>query len=172
MERDEGESPDEVGGDEQAAAIGDFDVEEFLATVGFEEESNILTRRQVEVLALRERGFKQASIAEQLGTSRANVSGIETSARENVAKARETVRVADLLSAPVRVEIGANSDLYNVPYQVFDACDDAGVKVNEDAPELIRRISDAADNVIEGREICERLVVTITGDGDVWVHRP
>jgi len=172
MEREEGESPDGPDSDGLGAVAGDFDIEEFLATVGFEEESNILTRRQVEVLALRERGFKQATIADRLGTSRANVSGIENSARENVAKARETVRIADLLSAPVQVEIAKDSDLYDVPYQVFDACDDAGVKVNEDAPELIRRISDAADDAVSGREVRERFVVTVTGDGDVWVHNP
>lgn len=170
MERDDGKSPSGTNGDELAAAPGDLDVEEFLDTVSFDKESNILTRRQVEVLVLRERGFTQANIADRLGTSRANVAGIETSARENVAKARETVRIADLLSAPVRVEIAGDSDLYDVPYRVFDACDDAGVKVNEDAPGLIRRISEAADGVIEGREVRERFVVTVTGDGDVWVH--
>lgn len=169
MERDEGTSPN---GEELAKVAEAFDVEEFLATVGFEAESNILTRRQVEVLALRERGLKQATIANRLDTSRANISGIEASARNNVARARETVRIADLLSAPVQVEISSDSDLYDVPYEVFDACDDAGVKVNEDAPELIRRITDAADDAIEGREVRERFVVTVTGDGDVWVHRP
>ncbi|MFT4922529.1 MAG: Tfx family DNA-binding protein [Haloarculaceae archaeon] len=172
MDRDTDESPSKTDGDKQVAAVGDFDIEEFLATVGFEEESNVLTRRQVKVLALRERGFKQETIADQLGTSRANVSGIETSARENVSKARETVRIMDLLAAPVQVEISANSDLYDVPYRVFDACDDAGVKVNEDAPELIRRISDAVGDAVEGREVRDQFVVTVTGDGDVWVTGP
>jgi Tfx family DNA-binding protein len=171
MDRDKGESPGRTDGDE-LAAVGDFDIEAFLATVGFEEETNVLTRRQVEVLALRERGFDQATIADRLGTSRANVSGIETSARENVTKARETVRIADLLSAPIQVEISASSDLYDVPSRVFDACDDAGVKVNEDAPELIRRISDVVGDSIKGREVGERFVVTVTGDGDVWVTGP
>jgi Tfx family DNA-binding protein len=171
MTREETDGSRGTDGDEAVGAAEDFDVEEFLATVGFEEDTTILTRRQMEVLVLRERGFKQATIAGRLGTSRANVSGIEASARENVARARETVRIADLLSAPIRVEISSDSDLYDVPYRVFDACDDAGVKVNEDAPGLIRRISDAVGDAIEGREVRERFVVTVTGDGDVWVHR-
>lgn len=172
MEREEAEDPKDTGGDELSGAAGDFDIEAFLDTVGFDTESTILTRRQMEVLVLRERGFKQATIAERLGTTRANVSGIEASARENVTKARKTVQFTELLSAPVRVEISSNSDLYNVPYRVFDACDDAGVKVNEDAPGLIRRISDAVGDAIEGREVREQFVVTVTADGDVWVRRP
>lgn len=150
----------------------EIDVDSFLEESGFDTESMMLTRRQAAVLLMRERGLKQATIAERLGTSRANVSGIESSARENVEKAHETVAFAKLLSAPVRVEIPANTDLYDVPDLVFDACDDVDMKVSHSAPDLMKLISDGADDAVEGREVRSRLVVTVTTDGTVWVRSP
>jgi len=161
--------PEHRAGDETP---GEVDVDEFLTRVGFESESTLLTRRQAEVLVLRERGFKQATIADRLGTSRENVTGIEARARENVRKAEETVTFAELLSAPVRVEIPAETDLYDAPDMVFDACDEAGVKVTHNAPDLMKLISDAAGSAVEGRLIREELFVNVTNDGTVRVRTP
>ena len=144
---------------------------ELLAQSGFEADSNVLTRRQAEVLALREYGLRQADIADRLGTSRANVSSVEASARENVEKARETVSFADALSAPVRVRVEDGTDLYDVPDLVYDACDEAGVKVGYAAPELMKVVSDAAGDAVHGREVRAELLVGVTGDGQVRVRR-
>jgi len=153
-------------------SVHGFDAEGFLDDVGFDEDSALLTRRQAKVLVMRERGFKQAAIAEKLGTSRANVSGIEASGRENIAQAKETVAFAKLLSAPVRVEVPADTDLYNLPDLVFDACDEADLKVAYTAPDLMKLISDAADDAIEGREVKCDLVVSVTTDGEIQVRTP
>ena len=57
------------------AADGEVpDPDELLARFGFDPESHVLTQRQAEVLVLREQGLRQSTIAELLGTSRANVS--------------------------------------------------------------------------------------------------
>ena len=150
----------------------DLDVDEFLSEVGFDSDSTILTRRQAEILVMREHDLTQATIANRLGTSRANVTSIEARARENVEKARETVTFVELLSAPIRVEIPADSDLYDVPDMVFDACDEAGVKVSHTAPDLMKLVSDEADDAIEGREVRERLFVNVTTEGTVRVRKP
>jgi len=150
----------------------DLDVESFLETTGFDIAESFLTRRQAEVLLLREYGRKQTEIADRLGTSRANVSNIEASARENVAKARETVAFADLLAAPVRVTVPVETDLYDVPDIVFDACDDVGVKVDYSAPDLMKLISDEAGGAVKGREVRQRLSVSVTTDGTVRVRTP
>ncbi|WP_416838444.1 Tfx family DNA-binding protein [Haloferax sp. DFSO52] len=147
------------------------DVDELLDTAGFDPERSVLTRRQAEVLALREQGVRQSTIADYLGTSRANVSSVEASARANVEKARETVTFVDALTAPVRIEVAAGSDLYDVPKQVYDACDDAGVKVNQTAPDLMKIVSDAAGEAVKGREVKESLFVGVTSDGRVRVRR-
>jgi len=146
------------------------DSEELLERVGFDEDASVLTRRQAEVLALREEGISQADIAESLGTSRANVSSVESSARENVAKARETVAFAEALSAPVQLTVEAGTDLYDVPEMVYSACDDAGVKVARTAPEVIRLVGDDAGDAVHGREVRRDITVTVTGDGSVQVR--
>jgi Tfx family DNA-binding protein len=148
------------------------DIDELLSEAGFDAESNVLTRRQAEVFVLRERGYRQATIASLLGTSRANIASVEASARENVAKAQETVAFAETLSAPVSVEIPAGTDLYDVPHRIFDVCDEAGVKVNHTAPDLMKLISDAAIDAIQGRRVRQRLLVTVTNDGTVRVRTP
>jgi HTH-type transcriptional regulator, fmd operon transcriptional regulator len=148
------------------------DVAELLEEIGFEADTSVLTYRQAQVLALREREVSQARIADALGTSRANVSSIETSARENVAKAQETVAFADALRAPVRVAVPEETDLYDVPQLVYEACDDAGVKVDHTAPDLMKVISDAAGDAISGRQVASPLTVSVTTDGAVRVrHR-
>jgi hypothetical protein len=150
---------------------GDVNIDALLDRAGFDPETNVLTRRQAEVLVLRERNVRQATIADRIGTSRANVSSIEASARANIEKARETIAFAEALSAPVTVEVDVGTDLYNVPKLVYDACDEAGVKVNYTAPDLMKIVSDAADDAVQGREVRESLLVGVTSDGNVRVRR-
>lgn len=148
------------------------DVEAILRGSGFSSERTFLTHRQAEVFVLREYGFKQAEIADYIDTTRENVSGIEARARENIDKARETIEFSELVSAPVRLEIPADTDLYDLPDMVFDACDTAGIKVGQNAPELMKSISDAAGSAVEGRQVRTELVVNVTSDGTVRIKMP
>lgn len=148
------------------------DVDALLADLDFDESESVLTRRQAEVLALRERDIPQQAIADYLGTSRANVSSVEASARENVARAHETVAFADALRAPVRVTVEAGTELYDVPNRVFSACDEAGVKVNRTAPELMKLVGDEAGDAVRGREVHRDIVVGVSSGGTVYVRMP
>jgi len=150
----------------------DVNAADLLERAGFDADESVLTDRQAEVLALRERGLRQSDIADRLGTSRANVSSVEASARDNVERARETVAFAEALAAPVRVEIDAETDLYDAPKRVYDACDDAGVKVNLTAPDLMKTIGDRAGDAVRGREVRNRLYVTVNADGQIRVRQP
>jgi hypothetical protein len=146
------------------------DADELLERAGFDADESVLTRRQAEVLVLREAGIAQADIAEDLGTSRANVSSVEASARENVAKARETIDFVEVLSAPVQLTVEEGTDLYDVPNLVYSACDDADVKVSYTAPELMKLVGDAAGDAVRGRAVKRDITVTVTRDGDVRVR--
>ncbi|WP_332897318.1 Tfx family DNA-binding protein [Haladaptatus sp. CMSO5] len=148
-----------------------LDVAALLDRIGFDPEKSILTRRQAEVLALREQGEAQATIANLLGTSRANVSSIESSARSNIEKARETVAFAETLRAPVQITVDAGTDLYDVPAQVYGACDDAGVKVGHTAPELMKVVGDEAGDAVTGRQVVKPLLIGVTHEGVVRVRR-
>ncbi|THE65456.1 Tfx family DNA-binding protein [Salinadaptatus halalkaliphilus] len=146
------------------------EVDDLLGEIGFDPSTSVLTYRQAQVLALRERDVSQAEIADELGTSRANVSSIEASGRENVQKARETIAFAEALRAPVRVRVPAGTDLYDVPQLVYEACDEQGVKVDYTAPDLMKVVSDAAGSAVSGRQISTPLVVGVTSDGMVRVR--
>lgn len=149
----------------------DIDVDEILEQAGFDAEESVLTRRQAAVLALRERDLTQSDIADRFGTSRANVASIESSARENVSKARETVSVAETLHAPVKLAVSSGTDLYDVPPRLFDACDNADVKVPHTAPELLTEISDGAGDAVVGRRVRTGLLVSVGADGSINVRR-
>jgi len=145
------------------------DVDRILNKVGFNAEKNLLTRRQAEVLALRHQGLRQLDIANLLGTSRANISNIERSAQENIEKATEAIDFITVLTAPLRVTIPADTDLYRVPKMVYDAADDAGIEVNYTEPNLLDIISDRASAVLNRRTVKNRIVLSITKEGTISV---
>lgn len=149
----------------------EIEVDALLERIGFDPDENVLTRRQATVLVLRERGLSQSAVAERLGTSRANVANVESSARANVEKAREAVGFAEALRAPVRVAIEAETDIYDVPDAVYAAADEADVTVEHAAPELLKRVVDAGGDAISDRVVTAPLVVIVTRDGHVTVRR-
>ncbi|AGN00268.1 transcriptional regulator [Salinarchaeum sp. Harcht-Bsk1] len=151
-------------------AVADSEAADILADAGFDAEASVLTPRQAEVLALRERGLAQNEIAERLGTSRANVSSVESSARRNVEKARATVAVAEALQAPVRLQFEPGTDVYEIPDRVYAACDDAGVKVDAATPELISIVTEAAGGAFEGRRLVDPVTIAVTAEGEIRVR--
>lgn len=155
------QSPDEMAAPE---------ADRLLEAAGFDPEQSVLTRRQAEVLALREHGVPQAEIADRLGTSRANVAGIEASARENVAKARDTLAFVEAVQAPVRVEIGAGTDVFDVPDRVYEAADSSDIKVTHSATELVQTLSQSVGGAMDGRELTRPIVVSVGTDGSIQVR--
>lgn len=146
------------------------DIDALLADAGFDPDENVLTRRQAQVLALRERQLSQEEIAQQLGTTRANISSIESSARRNVRRASETVAVAAALQAPVRIRIRTGTDLFDVPDAVFRACDDAGTKVAHSSAEIVRAVRASVPEALENDEIVRPLLIGVDGDGTITVR--
>ena len=146
------------------------EVNELLAEAGFDPEENVLTQRQAQVLALRERALSQEEIADFFGTTRANISSIEASARRNVRRAEETVAVAATLQAPVRVRITPGTDVFDVPDAVFRACDDAGTKVAHPSAELIRAIRQNAPEAIEHDQVTQALLIGVDGEGSITIR--
>lgn len=146
------------------------DVDALLDRAGFDPANSVLTRRQAEVLALRERDVSQADIAARLGTTRANVAGIEASARENVRKARSTVDLVASLRAPVRLTVEPGTDVYEFPDLIYQAADDADVKVELSAVGVIERLTESAREALDSREVVEPVQVTVSADGEVRIR--
>lgn len=146
------------------------DVDALLEQAGFDPERSVLTRRQAEVLALREREVSQADIADRLGTSRANVAGIEASARENVRKARGTVELVDSLRAPVRLTVEPGTDVYEIPDRIYRAADEADVKVTLSAVGVIETLTESAREALDSRQLVRPVQVTVSADGEVRIR--
>lgn len=146
------------------------DAEELLKRFEFDETESVLTHRQGVVLALREDGVRQSDIGEMLGTSRANISNIEQNARDNVQKARQTIRFANALTAPVQVEISPDTDIYDIPQTVYQACDEAGIEANTGSSELLQLLSDTKPGVIRGGTIQTPIRIDVAKDGAVYVR--
>ncbi len=150
---------------------GDPDrIDELLSEAGFDPEENVLTRRQAQVLALRERDRSQQAIAGILGTTRANISSIEASARRNIERATETVAVAAALRAPVRVRIDPGTDLFDVPDALFRACDEAGTKVAHPSAEVVRALRRDAAAAIEDDRVVQPLLIGVDSDGSITIR--
>jgi Tfx family DNA-binding protein len=148
-----------------------IDAATMLERAGFDAEESVLTRRQAEVLALREHGLTQSAIGDRLGTSRANVSAVERAARDNVERSRETIAFADALVAPIRVTVETGDKLYDVPGRVYEAADKAGVKINQTAPDLMRTVGREAGDAVDGGRVVEPILVGVTLDDTVRVRR-
>lgn len=159
-------------GANRAGDVTDPDAAEILERAGYVADESVLTPRQAEVLALREHGLTQTDIADRLGTSRANVSSVESSARSNVEKATATVAVAEALEAPVSLQIAPDTDLYDVPDRIYAACDEAGVKVESSTPELLSTITDRGAGAFDGRRLVEPLTVAVTAEGEIRIRGP
>lgn len=101
-----------------------------------------LTRRQFEVLKRRMEGKSLAEIAEELGTSRSNVSSIARIAERNVRKARATFRLIEALGQQIRIDMKAGSNVYEASERVFRAADERGIKVACNYSELVRLITE------------------------------
>ena len=130
-------------------------------------EDTFLTERQAEVLALRNDGLTQREIAERLGTSVANVSGVESSARRNVEAASRTLDLARLLECSVRFRVDGGFDLRELVDEVYERGDDAGIRVAYAEPALTTRLHELLGDLIEERRLVDSVEVGITGEGTV-----
>lgn len=99
-------------------------------------DGTVLTDRQVEVLELREQGHTQQEIADRLGTTDSNVSAIERSAKDNVEKAKKTLRLVRALQSPVRFTIPPGANFGTFVDEVYSRADEADIKISYCRPEL------------------------------------
>lgn len=138
--------------------------------VPIETNDAFLTDRQAEVLELRHRGLTQREIADRLGTSTANISAIESAARTNVERARHTLYLARLLRSATRFTIPAGTDFRDVIDRVYEAGNDANLKVTYSDPELSSHLQTHLDPWLDGRTLTADVEVGITDDGGVVTY--
>ena len=132
-------------------------------------KNTFLTEAQAQVLELRAKGMTQAKIARKLRTSRANVCILERRARENIARAERTLKLAAKLRAPVVLEVRQGDDILEVPKRLFKAADAAKIPVKLSTPDIITNIREGAGDKLHGRSATRSFDVVLTSKGEVLI---
>jgi len=132
-------------------------------------KKTFLTAAQLNVLELEAKGLKQAEIARRLKTSRANISILERRARENIARAEQTIKLAAKLRAPVTLEVKMGTDIFNVPNLLYRAADATKIRVKLTAPDIVAKIREEARDSISGRFVVKTFWLAVARDGNVLI---
>jgi Tfx family DNA-binding protein len=130
-------------------------------------KESFLTERQLEILRLRKKGLSQTEISREIGTTRANVSATEKTAHENIRKAENTLKLSKMLNADIWLRIDKDTDLNEVPKEIYKKAGDNDIWVNLDTPTLIGAIQQSCRNKIKGRRIIGDIDIAISKDGDI-----
>lgn len=132
-------------------------------------KDTFLTEAQAQVLELRAKGLTQAKIARKLRTSRANICILERRARENIARAERTIKLAAKLRAPVVLKIKRGDDILEVPKRLFKAADAVKIQVKLGTPDIIAKIREGARDKLHGRSATQIFDVVLTSKGEVLI---
>lgn len=129
-----------------------------------------LTKRQFEVLKMRREGETLAEIALKLRTSRSNVSAILRTARENVDKARNTLKLIETIKWPIKIDVKAGSNIYEVSERVFRKADEKGIKVSHNYSDVVRQITETLGlEKLKRRKTLRDFIVMVSKEGMVEV---
>ncbi|AEF96586.1 Tfx family DNA-binding protein [Methanotorris igneus] len=128
---------------------------------------SFLTEMQIKVLELRRKGLTQEEIAKMLGTSRANISMIEKRAKENVEKAKNTLRIYNQIFAPLVINIEKDTDVLKIPEIVFKKADEKGIHVKYSTLDILEFIRKNAKNYVEKRVVKESFKIYVLENGEL-----
>jgi hypothetical protein len=132
-------------------------------------DETILTKKQIQVLKLRNEGYSQEEIAQKFGQTKQNISAIERMARANVKKAENTIKFVKLLKAPIWFTVAENTDLDAAVRLIFAEADKAGIHVAHDQLTLAAKIREEAMDKIRHRLILKEFEVGITKEGKIII---
>ncbi len=130
----------------------------------------VLTERQARILALRADGYTQAEIADELGTSTANISAIESTARNNVNRAGRTITAAQILQAKIRFTVPAGTTIRELTDRVYEAGNNAELKISYPSADLSELLRQHLQDRLEASTLTESVVIGISSEGNVVVH--
>lgn len=135
----------------------------------FNNKETHLTEKQFEVLKKKKTGKSLSEIADELNTSRSNVSHILATAKENVEKAENTLTLIRAFEWPVEIEIEAGSDLYDVSKNIFEKADEENIRINHTGSDLVDLLAEEISDRIENRKVQVGFSVKISKEGEVEV---
>lgn len=132
-------------------------------------EESFLTDRQKQILELRLKGYTQDKIAVILKTTRANVSIIEKRARQNINRAKATLRDWEKLQSPISIKIQEGTDIMTIPRIIFKEADQNGIKVYENTLDIISKIHETIPEAGLHRRVNRTINIFISRNGEVSI---
>ena len=134
-------------------------------TVGIME--SFLTETQMKILKLRKKGLTQEEIAKIMNTSRANISMIEKRAKENVEKAKNTLKIYNDIMAPLKITIEEGTDVFDIPKIIFKKSDEGGIHIKYSSLEIMDLINKNAKEHIDKRIVKTPFTINILENGEI-----
>lgn len=128
---------------------------------------SFLTETQIKVLKLRKKGLTQDKIADQLNTSRANISMIEKRARENVEKAKETLKIYNNIIAPLKLIIPEGTDVLDIPKQILEVSDVNDIIIPYAQLEMLELIHKSVPECLQNRVVKKSFTINILENGEL-----
>ncbi|WP_290596758.1 MULTISPECIES: Tfx family DNA-binding protein [unclassified Archaeoglobus] len=128
-----------------------------------------LTERQLEVYVRRLKGETLEKIARDLGTTKSNICAIEKSAKRNVERAYNTIKLLESLMYETVVEIHPETDIYDVPGVIYKKGDEMGIKISMSGPVLLKYLVDNCGGKLRGRKVVGKMRIAISRDGSVVI---
>lgn len=129
-----------------------------------------LTKRQLEVLVMRNRGLSISKIASELGTTRSNVGALIKKAKRNIEKSRNTLRLIKTLDWPLKVKFSAGTNIYRACEDVFQTADQKKIKISHNYSDLVRKITETLGKEhLRRRRASRSFTVMVSPAGEVEV---
>ncbi len=130
----------------------------------------LLTDRQKMVIQFRKEGMTQQEIADELKTTRSNISLIEKAANDNVRLAKEALDYIYSLEATLVCTLSAGSELTQEIFLIYKAARQTGIKVQYDTGALLSRILTAVPEKISDGTIREDINVYLNLTGIIYIY--
>lgn len=128
---------------------------------------SFLTETQIKILKLRKKGLTQEEIAKLMNTSRANISMIEKRAKENIEKAKNTLKIYTDIIAPLKITIREGTDVFDIPKLIFKKSDEGDIHVRYSSLEILELINKNAKEYIDKRIVKKSFTINILENGEI-----
>jgi len=122
------------------------------------------------VIQFRKEGMTQQEIADELKTTRSNISLIEKSANDNIRLAKEALDYIYSLEATLVCTLAAGSELTQEIFLIYKAARQTGIKVQYDTGALMSRIMTAVPEKISDGTIREDISVYLNLTGIIYIY--
>ena len=132
-------------------------------------QNSFLTEQQIKVIKMRKQGLTQREIAEELRTTRVNISILERRAYENISRAKVTLEILNRLEIPSIITVLPDTIITDIPRIIIDKADDLGVKIKGSCLDILEMVRKNAGKKIKGDHVRTAIIIEIIPDGTFYL---